>query len=56
MLTCLMLDVICLSGKGFIVHPDRKSAGTDEITDSSQMVTKSNLKVYNECMVGIYVL
>ena len=54
---CLMIvysicAVTSFSSKGFIAHPGRKSSGTYEIP-ANQMVTKSNLKTVNECMVSI---
>ena len=52
MVTSSIWDVMCLKSKGFIIHPDRKSSGSNEITKPAQIVS-SNMKRLDECMVSV---
>ena len=51
MVTSSLWGAMCLKSKGFIIHPDRKSSGTNEITNPVQIVS-SNLKHLDVCMVS----
>ena len=51
MVTSSIWDVMCLKSKGFIIHPDRKSSGSYEITNPAQVVSSKMIRL-DECMVS----
>ena len=51
MVTSSIWDVMCLKSKGFIIHPDRKSSGSNEITNPAQVVSSKMIRL-DECMVS----
>ena len=51
MVTTSIWGVMGLKSKGFIIHPDRKSSGSNEITKPVQIVS-SNMIHLDQCMVS----